>query len=160
MQPKPAPAPLPAQTGAAPVNGARPPPDASKMRSSRPERLDRPSDRTRTSRERPSGRPAESKSKDPFDIFADPPKSSSRRPRRNSESSVMDRSSKLLDDDDDDKRRRERRREREARHRDGKPRSSRKDRRLDIIDKLDVTSIYGTGSEFAASLHGLLYTDS
>jgi hypothetical protein len=31
---------------------------------------------------------------------------------------------------------------------------------LDIIDKLDVTSIYGTGSEFAASLHGLLYTDS
>ncbi|KAJ5668581.1 uncharacterized protein N7477_007151 [Penicillium maclennaniae] len=144
---KPAPAPVPAQT----MNSARPAPDASKMRPARTDRLDRPdrSDRTRTSRERSSGRPAESKSKDPFDIFADPPKSgpreaTSRRPRRNSESSVMDRSSKLFDDDDD-KRRRERRREREARHRDGKSRSSRKDRRLDIIDKLDVTSIYGTG---------------
>lgn len=159
MQPKPAPAPVPAPTGAAPANGARPTPDASKMRSGRTERLGRPSDRTRTSRERPSGRPAESKSKDPFDIFADPPKSSSRRPRRNSESSVMDRSSKLLDDDDD-KRRRERRREREARHRDGKPRSSRKDRRLDIIDKLDVTSIYGTGSELSRPTRGLFYTDS
>ena len=148
---KPAPAPVPAQT----MNSARPAPDASKMRPARTDRLDRPdrSNRTRTSRERPSGRPVESKSKDPFDIFADPPKSgpreaTSRRPRRNSESSVMDRSSKLFDDDDD-KRRRERRREREARHRDGKPRSSRKDRRLDIIDKLDVTSIYGTGSEFS-----------
>jgi hypothetical protein len=56
----------------------------------------------------------------------------------------MERASKLFDDDD--KRRRERRhRDREGR-RDGKSRSSRKDRRLDIIDKLDVTSIYGTGS--------------
>ncbi|KAJ5769454.1 hypothetical protein N7520_004013 [Penicillium odoratum] len=110
-----------------------------------------PTDRPRP-RERPppSGRPTESKSKDPFDIFADPPKGSSgqgkstRRPRRNSESSVMDRSSKLLDDDDEKRRRERRHRERE-RQREGKPRSSRKDRRLDIIDKLDVTSIYGTG---------------
>lgn len=59
----------------------------------------------------------------------------------------MDRSSKLLDVDDDEKRRRERRRERESRSKDGKSRSGRKDRRLDIIDKLDVTSIYGTGSK-------------
>lgn len=58
----------------------------------------------------------------------------------------MDRASKLFDDDDEKRRRERRHREREARHRDGKPRSSRKDRRLDIIDKLDVTSIYGTGS--------------
>ncbi|KAJ5884797.1 hypothetical protein N7495_009307 [Penicillium taxi] len=107
-------------------------------------------------RERPSGRPKDPK--DPFDIFADPPrkpssgvrprdKSSSRRPRRNSESSVMDRSSRIFDDDDEQRRRERRRREREARHRerDGKPRSSRKNRQLDIIDKLDVTSIYGTG---------------
>lgn len=60
----------------------------------------------------------------------------------------MDRASKVFDDDDEKRRRERRHREREARHRDGKPRSSRKDRRLDIIDKLDVTSIYGTGSEW------------
>lgn len=62
----------------------------------------------------------------------------------------MDQGSKLLDVDDAEKRRRERRhRERDARSKDkdGKPRSSRRDRRLDIIDKLDVTSIYGTGSK-------------
>lgn len=88
------------------------------------------------------------------DIFADPPRNVGsrppRRPRRNSESSVMDQGSKLLDVDDAEKRRRERRhRERDARSKDkdGKPRSSRRDRRLDIIDKLDVTSIYGTGSK-------------
>ncbi|KAJ5220166.1 hypothetical protein N7468_009370 [Penicillium chermesinum] len=117
-----------------------------------------PPSRSRPPRDRPSGRPVEPRAKDPkdpFDIFADPPaltKSSTSRPaegrprrqRRNSESSVMDRASKIFDDDEERKRR-ERRREREARHRDGKPRSSRKDRRLDIIDKLDVTSIYGTG---------------
>ncbi|KAJ5328145.1 hypothetical protein N7541_001718 [Penicillium brevicompactum] len=121
----------------------------------------RPSDdrtaasRTRPPRERPSERSATSKGKDPLDIFADPPSKSAstrappRRPRRNSESSVMDRGSKLLDVDDSEKRRRERRnREREGRSKDtkdGKSRSGRKDRRLDIIDKLDVTSIYGTG---------------
>lgn len=89
-----------------------------------------------------------------LDIFADPPRNVGsrppRRPRRNSESSVMDQGSKLLDGDDAEKRRRERRhREREGRSKDkdGKPRSSRRDRRLDIIDKLDVTSIYGTGSK-------------
>ncbi|KAJ6181310.1 hypothetical protein N7519_011771 [Penicillium mononematosum] len=113
-----------------------------------------PSNRNRPPMERPQrppGRSATSKEKDPLDIFADPPTSSQakdrpRRPRRNSESSVMDRGSKLLDVDDDERRRRERRhREREGRSKDGKSRSSRKDRRLDIIDKLDVTSIYGTG---------------
>ncbi|KAI2786214.1 hypothetical protein POX_g08596 [Penicillium oxalicum] len=131
------------------MNGSRPGPDG-------PGRGSGP--RPRPPRERGERRPSEARSKDPFDIFADPPNKSrgpgpgsreysSRRPRRNSESSVMDRASHLLDDDDE-RRRRERRREREARHRDGrdsKPRSTRKDRRLDIIDKLDVTSIYGTG---------------
>ena len=131
----------------------------------------RPSDdrtaasRTRPPRERPSERSATSKGKDPLDIFADPPSKSAstrappRRPRRNSESSVMDRGSKLLDVDDSEKRRRERRnREREGRSKDtkdGKSRSGRKDRRLDIIDKLDVTSIYGTGSKYRGVL--LLY---
>lgn len=118
-----------------------------------------PSNRTRPPRERPTPGPStESRSKDPFDIFADPPNSSKvgpsghgakppRRPRRNSESSVMDRASKLFDDEDDKRRRERRHREREGKTRDGKPRSSRKNRQLDIIDKLDVTSIYGTGSE-------------
>ncbi|KAJ5153484.1 uncharacterized protein N7482_009962 [Penicillium canariense] len=128
-------------------NGTRPnPEDTSRGPPSRP----------RPPRERPDKRPADSRSKDPFDIFADPPTrpkagasglrdKTSRRPRRNSESSVMERSSKLLEDDDERRRRERRHRDREGRHRDGKSRSSRKDRRLDIIDKLDVTSIYGTG---------------
>ncbi|CEJ57432.1 Putative Pal1 cell morphology protein [Penicillium brasilianum] len=140
---KPTPAPPSSQS-----NGTRPAPEGTPRG---------PSSRPRPPRERSDRRPAEARSKDPFDIFADPPSltkvstsgsrepTSSRRPRRNSESSVMDRSSKLFDDDDEKRRRERRHREREARHRDGKSRSSRKDRRLDIIDKLDVTSIYGTG---------------
>ncbi|EAW09917.1 Pal1 family protein [Aspergillus clavatus NRRL 1] len=99
--------------------------------------------------------------KDPFDIFADPPltkttsrsgasrdreRERERRPRRNSESSVMDRP-KMLDPEDEKRRRERRRREREAgRPRDGKSsRSKKSNYQLDIIDKLDVTSIYGTG---------------
>ncbi|KAL2794501.1 Pal1 cell morphology protein-domain-containing protein [Aspergillus keveii] len=107
----------------------------------------------RSSKERSEGR-----SNDPFNIFSDPPSKAKpsgsgsrsrdreRRPRRNSESSVMERTPKLLDDEDERRRRERRRREREARHKDGKSRSSRKPGyQLDIIDKLDVTSIYGTG---------------
>jgi hypothetical protein len=73
----------------------------------------------------------------------------------------MERTSKVFDDDDERRRRERRHRERE-RQRDGKSRSSRKDRRLDIIDKLDVTSIYGTGSEFSISPISLIlqYSDS
>ena len=69
----------------------------------------------------------------------------------------MERTPKLVDTEDERRRRERRRREREARHRDGKdgkeskdgkPRSSKKSNyHMDIIDKLDVTSIYGTGSE-------------
>lgn len=55
----------------------------------------------------------------------------------------MERSSKLLDPEDE--RRRQERRRREERHKDGKHKSKRPNRRMDIIDKLDVTSIYGTG---------------
>ncbi|KAL2867285.1 Pal1 family protein [Aspergillus lucknowensis] len=57
----------------------------------------------------------------------------------------MERTPKLLDDDDERRRRERRRREREARHKDGKSRSRKPGYQLDIIDKLDVTSIYGTG---------------
>ncbi|RDL41078.1 Uncharacterized protein BP5553_01057 [Venustampulla echinocandica] len=88
---------------------------------------------------------------DELDIFADPPESSSsrkpesRRPRRNSDSSVVSRSSKSVDPEEEKKRAERRRRER--RHREGKSSSKtrRPDRKLDIIDKLDVTSIYGPG---------------
>lgn len=90
-----------------------------------------------------------------LDIFADPVEESSPkksgRPRRNSESSVVDRSSsKLLDPEEEKKRQERRRRERERRHREkGKDSKSRRpDRKLDIIDKLDVTSIYGTGCRY------------
>lgn len=68
----------------------------------------------------------------------------------------MDRASTIFDDEDEKRRRERRHRERESRNKDGKSRSTRKDRRLDIIDKLDVTSIYGTGSKYSrvrASLH-------
>lgn len=60
---------------------------------------------------------------------------------------------KHVDTEEERKRRERRRREREARGKegkDGKPRSSsskKNNYQLDIIDKLDVTSIYGTGSK-------------
>jgi hypothetical protein len=92
-----------------------------------------------------SSRPTEE-----LDIFADPDKSSSRRARRNSDSSVM---SKKIETEEDKRRAERRRRERRHRDREGKESiskssTSKKPRNLDIIDKLDVTSIYGTGCEF------------
>ncbi|EKG17408.1 Pal1 cell morphology [Macrophomina phaseolina MS6] len=75
-----------------------------------------------------------------LDIFKSPDRSENRRPRRNSESSIMDKHSME-----------EERRRRERRHRERKERESgrtkdgkvRKPRGLDIIDKLDVSGIYG-----------------
>lgn len=94
-------------------------------------------------------------SKQELDIFADPVDSStarrleSRRPRRNSDSSVM---SKSLDPEEEKKRQERIRRERrERRDREGKDPRRKPDRKLDIIDKLDVTSIYGTGGEHSES---------
>jgi hypothetical protein len=40
-----------------------------------------------------------------------------------------------------------RRRERERRHREGKDKPKPQNRKLDIIDQLDATSIFGTGRE-------------
>ncbi|KAL8773826.1 MAG: hypothetical protein Q9194_004204, partial [Teloschistes cf. exilis] len=81
------------------------------------------------------------------DVFADPP-DPRRRLRRNSDSSLA---SKTLGSEEDRKRRERRHREREGR-RNGKlkphgtsSRSKKPNQRLDIIDSLDVTSIYGTG---------------
>lgn len=78
-------------------------------------------------------------------LFDSPDKS---RPRRNSESSILDK-----EKHDEDRRRRERRRERERREREGKSSKSkdgkstklRRPHGLDVIDKLDVTGIYGQG---------------
>ena len=85
------------------------------------------------------------------DIFADPPDAGRyRRPRRNSESSVADKSGKLSDLDEWRKRER-RHRDREARHKgdaQARPQTAKPkkpNQRLDLIDQLDVTSIYGTG---------------
>ncbi|KAI9747508.1 MAG: hypothetical protein M1815_004145 [Lichina confinis] len=78
-------------------------------------------------------------------------------PRRNSESSVAD--ARDVDERKHRERERERRRqhhhrEREVRDRDGRPegavarastRTKKPGHKLDVIDKLDVTSIYGTG---------------
>lgn len=81
-------------------------------------------------------------------IFADPEsprKSGERRARRNSDSSVIDRNGKPLDPEE--KRRQERRR-RERRQREGEAgRPKVRKGKLDIIDQLDATSIYGTGRE-------------
>lgn len=81
-----------------------------------------------------------------LNIFADPSdspkKAESSRRRRNSDSSAM----KVPETDEE---RRRRRREREKRHRDREaakdPKTKKPPKHLDIIDKLDVTSIYGTG---------------
>ncbi|KAH9873256.1 hypothetical protein J1614_005654 [Plenodomus biglobosus] len=85
---------------------------------------------------RPRGPPGSSRPPHP----SSPERRENRRPRRNSESSVIDKGSL-----DDDRRRRERRREREERGKDGKSstRRTRKPQGLDLIDKLDVTGIYG-----------------
>lgn len=88
-----------------------------------------------------------------LDIFADPTEpTSSRRPdgrrmRRNSDSSLVDR--KSLDPEEEKKKQEKRRQERkERREREGRdPKTGKPNRKLDIIDKLDVTSIYGTGCE-------------
>ncbi|KAB2570273.1 putative membrane associated protein pal1 protein [Lasiodiplodia theobromae] len=75
-----------------------------------------------------------------LDIFKSPERGGeTRRPRRNSESSIMDKHSM-----EEERRRRERRhrerKERESGRKDGKVR---KPRGLDLIDKLDVSGIYG-----------------
>lgn len=70
-----------------------------------------------------------------------------RRPRRNSESSVLDFDAQPLTEEEKrmiEAKRRERERQRRG---DGKEKSKsgRPSRRMDIIDQLDATSIYGTG---------------
>ncbi|KAI1099304.1 Pal1-domain-containing protein [Jackrogersella minutella] len=73
-------------------------------------------------------------------LSASQKKPTERRPRRNSDSSMLEKPAA----DDDKKARELRRKERERRHRDGKDKT-RTGRKLDIIDQLDATGIYGTG---------------
>ena len=71
-----------------------------------------------------------------LDIFADPTEKKSRsHQRRNSESSIRDKPA--LDPDEEKKKLERKKRE--------SKRMVRQQKRLDVIDKLDGTSIYGTG---------------
>lgn len=87
-----------------------------------------------------------------LNIFASPDKTENRRPRRNSDSSVVSA--------EDRKRRERRQREKEARGKEARPsnlRSGKSERKaalrgLDIIDKLDVTGIYGPSRTFKSTL--------
>ncbi|EXJ85573.1 hypothetical protein A1O1_05938 [Capronia coronata CBS 617.96] len=113
----------------------------------------RPYPRRLPSRHRPSNSDEERRRQqanprtrqDELDIFADPPAPAPNRPRaarpprRNSESSVRD---KLKPLDPEAERRRKDRKQRDEK---GSQRSKKPSAKLDIIDKLDVTSIYGTG---------------
>ncbi|KAK0633201.1 Pal1 cell morphology protein-domain-containing protein [Immersiella caudata] len=78
----------------------------------------------------------------PFDASRSPQRRPDRRPRRNSESSVME--SDRIMTEEERKQRDLRRKERERRHREGRDKKP-VNRKLDIIDQLDATSIYGTG---------------
>ncbi|KAL8664668.1 MAG: hypothetical protein Q9168_007854 [Polycauliona sp. 1 TL-2023] len=109
----------------------------------RPSRSEEEQRRLRTGA-KPRGVPQSS------DIFADNPEPR-RRLRRNSDSSIA---SRTLGSEEDRRRRERRQKERDAREarKDGKSkvpgassRSKKPNQRLDIIDSLDVTSIYGTG---------------
>lgn len=86
-----------------------------------------------------------------LDIFADPPETGRyRRLRRNSESSVADKSGRLSDLEDERRKRERRHRERDSRNKtdNRRPQTAKPkkpNQKLDLIDQLDVTSIYGTG---------------
>ncbi|TQV93383.1 hypothetical protein V2A60_010203 [Cordyceps javanica] len=88
----------------------------------------------------PSSQPGSSRS---------PQRKPQRRPRRNSESSIMDFNVKSITEEErkmiEEKRRGKDKLRREGRDGKDKGRSGRPSRRIDIIDQLDATSIYGTG---------------
>ena len=94
-----------------------------------------------------------------LNIFADPaelPRPRHNRPqRRNSETSVREKPREM--DPEAEKRRRERKL-RESKDASRPTKGKKPNARLDVIDKLDVTSIYGTGCGFS-TLHGERFTD-
>ncbi|EER26402.1 hypothetical protein CPC735_005740 [Coccidioides posadasii C735 delta SOWgp] len=106
----------------------------------------------RPSKEDTNLRQTERSAKPLIDIFADPQEPRRQQPhrrerrRRNSESSIMERPRAL--DPEEERRRRERRhKDRDGKHRDRHHSRKNNSYKLDIIDKLDVTSVYG-GSLF------------
>ena len=126
--------PAPNRSGTDPRLGHRP------SRSEEERQRMRDASRGPSSSSRPRGPPSSSRPPN----MNSPERRENRRPRRNSESSIVDR-------DHEDRRRRERRKEREERARDGKDSKDsksggkrvRRPQGLDLIDKLDVTGIYG-----------------
>lgn len=124
-----APRPLNQRSGTLPLQGHRP------SRSQEDEKRLRNGSRGPP---RPRGPPRQKS------LLDSPERSENRRPRRNSESSMIDKGSL---NPEEERKRRERRKEREAGVKDGKSRSGRSKRPngLDLIDKLDVTGIYGPG---------------
>ncbi|KAL5116448.1 hypothetical protein ACEQ8H_005684 [Pleosporales sp. CAS-2024a] len=136
----------------APTNKSAPPPRPAPNRSAtdsrgdaqrqhRPSRSDEDKDRARGDARgppRPRGPPGSSRPRP-----SSRERRENRRPRRNSESSIVDKGSLDLEEE---RRRRQRRRERDERAKEGKSSSQKKVRRpqgLDLIDKLDVSGIYG-----------------
>jgi DNA mismatch repair ATPase MutL len=112
-----------------------------------------------------TGPPSSSRPRRPTaepDIFADsaaPRKSTERRHRRNSDSSLMER--KPLDPEEEKKRQERRRQERRQREGDASkdPKVKKPSRKLDIIDQLDATSIYGTGRKYSALVFDICISD-
>jgi hypothetical protein len=139
-----------------PVNGSvrrenMPPPRAYPPRGPPPRHRPSNSDEERRRQQgKPPAQPNE------LDIFADPPDANRARerrgpPRRNSESSIREKPKDL--DPEAEKKRRERKL-RESRDGKTSTKSKKPNARLDIIDKLDVTSIYGTGCELSRPFIG------
>lgn len=92
-----------------------------------------------------------------LDIFADPldtNRDRERRPRRNSESSIRD--VRPLMDEEERRRRDRERRARESRRNGSK--STKPNKKLDVIDKLDVTSIYGMGCKLDCASVDMIHT--
>ncbi|KAK3898519.1 protein PAL1 [Staphylotrichum tortipilum] len=123
--------PAPYRDGAPPPNRRGPPPNH------RPTRSQEEALRARRENGDRGDKPDPSRS---------PQRRPERRPRRNSDSSIMDADKSMTEEEKKqrDARRRERERERERRHRENRDKKP-PTRRLDIIDQLDATSIYGTG---------------
>jgi hypothetical protein len=82
----------------------------------------------------------------PLDPSRSPQRRPDRRPRRNSDSSILDNDKIMTEEERKQRDRKRRERERERRHREGEKKSSKPpSRRVDIIDQLDATSVYGSG---------------
>ncbi|KAI1001720.1 hypothetical protein K3495_g6483 [Podosphaera aphanis] len=137
---------------AVPNSQSKPTPEKDRKPSQAPmgHRLTKSQEEALRARRTVSASPNRSRPTRELDIFADPPnqsrKSNERRPKRNSVSSIKGSPVKSLTPEDEKKRQERRRRERKLRERDEKdPKSRKPNHKLDVIDKLDVTSIYGTG---------------